>query len=677
MPLPSDLQTGRVEGHLVDAAGDAAQGSVTFSMRPLRLVSPGTKTIVIRKPITVALDADGIFGVDLPATDDPDITPIGFTYQVEVQLNGGGSYTQDIAVPVGSVVDLSATIVVDPATGAAITRGPQGLIGPTATIAVGATTQGAPGVLPTVTNVGTPQAAVLDFLLPRGATGLTGLTGPTGANIGEASLDVDPGVASHARVRDLGVNVKAHGAVGDGVVDDTAAIQAAINQSATSGGRVFLPRASVRYRITAGLTVPPGCAGIEGVGSDFDGTLAASTIRADAGIPEALVIQAGGKKQLLRNFTLSSIESGNGTSKGLVVRASRLSMDNVTVTRFGSHNVWFDSLTAGTPAASCSVPTIVGCRSSRSGGYGWLMESNDANAGVMVGVDTVSNKQGGIRLEGASRWDITGHFAANGNTVTGGSYAVRGLWDSATTYALGDIVNHNGVGYIAKVVPAVGVAPTIGTEWDYAGFAIFDNGVGNRLNPYIESGIGHRVVFGSSSTWGVLDSVYYGPGTLDWSMSPVSKISWTIRRYNAHGRHIRIFDEADPGVPTNVMRMGMGETTVGVFTARMEIPNKVVYTIPADASSFQAEVPVVPRVAALNLALGSDSLRWKRVHLQNGADGGVSFGSALPNWCTGAGTPEGVVTARIGSLWTRTDGGAGTTLYVKESGTGTTGWVAK
>jgi hypothetical protein len=43
----------------------------------------------------------------------------------------------------------------------------------------------------------------------------------------------------------------------------------------------------------------------------------------------------------------------------------------------------------------------------------------------------------------------------------------------------------------------------------------------------------------------------------------------------------------------------------------------------------------------------------------------------------GTGTPEGVVAAGIGSLFLRTDGGAVTTLYVKESGSGNTGWVAK
>lgn len=43
---------------------------------------------------------------------------------------------------------------------------------------------------------------------------------------------------------------------------------------------------------------------------------------------------------------------------------------------------------------------------------------------------------------------------------------------------------------------------------------------------------------------------------------------------------------------------------------------------------------------------------------------------------SGANTPESAVTAAVGSLFLRTNGGAGTTLYVKESGAGNTGWVA-
>lgn len=43
----------------------------------------------------------------------------------------------------------------------------------------------------------------------------------------------------------------------------------------------------------------------------------------------------------------------------------------------------------------------------------------------------------------------------------------------------------------------------------------------------------------------------------------------------------------------------------------------------------------------------------------------------------GNGSPEGVVTAGVGSTYRRLDGTAGTCFYVKESGTGNTGWVAK
>lgn len=44
---------------------------------------------------------------------------------------------------------------------------------------------------------------------------------------------------------------------------------------------------------------------------------------------------------------------------------------------------------------------------------------------------------------------------------------------------------------------------------------------------------------------------------------------------------------------------------------------------------------------------------------------------------TGTGSPETVVVALVGSLYLRLDGGANTTLYVKESGTSNTGWIAK
>jgi hypothetical protein len=51
--------------------------------------------------------------------------------------------------------------------------------------------------------------------------------------------------------------------------------------------------------------------------------------------------------------------------------------------------------------------------------------------------------------------------------------------------------------------------------------------------------------------------------------------------------------------------------------------------------------------------------------------------SGGPAILTGIGSPQANIAARVGALYLRIDGGPSSTLYVKESGTGTTGWVAK
>ena len=66
--------------------------------------------------------------------------------------------------------------------------------------------------------------------------------------------------------------------------------------------------------------------------------------------------------------------------------------------------------------------------------------------------------------------------------------------------------------------------------------------------------------------------------------------------------------------------------------------------------------------------------------LRTGSEGsGTTYTISCTNWRTGdntyagTGSPESVLAAPVGSLYRRVDGGAGTCLYMKESGTGTTG----
>jgi hypothetical protein len=61
-----------------------------------------------------------------------------------------------------------------------------------------------------------------------------------------------------------------------------------------------------------------------------------------------------------------------------------------------------------------------------------------------------------------------------------------------------------------------------------------------------------------------------------------------------------------------------------------------------------------------------------RVTMTAGAQNGTAI------WEKGNGSPEGVIAAPVGSFYSRLDGGAGTSWYVKESGgSGDTGWVGK
>jgi len=54
---------------------------------------------------------------------------------------------------------------------------------------------------------------------------------------------------------------------------------------------------------------------------------------------------------------------------------------------------------------------------------------------------------------------------------------------------------------------------------------------------------------------------------------------------------------------------------------------------------------------------------------------GLNASAVGTTYRTGNGSPEGVVTARVGSLYARRDGGQDTAFYYKETGTGAAGWV--
>lgn len=98
MPI-TGLQLITVTGTYLKLDGTPANGKVTFTPKTV-LINTDADEIVYPVPFTVNLDGTGSFSVVLPATNDPDLTPIGWTYTVVEDINGSSqSRTFDIQIP--------------------------------------------------------------------------------------------------------------------------------------------------------------------------------------------------------------------------------------------------------------------------------------------------------------------------------------------------------------------------------------------------------------------------------------------------------------------------------------------------------------------------------------------------------------------------------------------------
>lgn len=121
---------------------------------------------------------------------------------------------------------------------------------------------------------------------------------------------------------------------------------------------------------------------------------------------------------------------------------------------------------------------------------------------------------------------------------------------------------------------------------------------------------------------------------------------------------------------TNLVRAASIYVTVDGTPGTNDMPGRLAFLTSLDGTASPVERLTIDNAGVVTVS--SENLSF------NTAGKGLLFtGNSSVIWRCGSGTPEGAVTAPVGSLFTRTDGGASTTLYVKESGTGNTGWVAK
>jgi len=138
--LPTQVTYGTFKGRLIDAintgSGEvsrAVTGTVTASPAVNSVNIPAALVVMLPRPVTVTLDANGAFTMQLVATDDPALSIINWAYQISFQLGNGDALAPFLVqIPGGSTVDLSTANPVSTGGGVAITQGLAGPAGPTA-----------------------------------------------------------------------------------------------------------------------------------------------------------------------------------------------------------------------------------------------------------------------------------------------------------------------------------------------------------------------------------------------------------------------------------------------------------------------------------------------------------------------------------------------------------------
>ena len=166
--------------------------------------------------------------------------------------------------------------------------GAPGADGQAATITVGSTTTGNAGTNASVTNSGTSSAAVLDFVIPRGADGAPGQDGADGA----------PGApGADGQAATIAVGTTTTGAAGT---------NASVTNSGTSSAAVF------NFTIPRGADGAPGQDGAPGADGVTPSITASASVNSSTGTPSVSVTKSGTDANPNFAFAFSNLKGETG-----------------------------------------------------------------------------------------------------------------------------------------------------------------------------------------------------------------------------------------------------------------------------------------------------------------------------------------------------------------------------
>lgn len=325
------------------------------------------------------VNAGGKIYLTSPGTSNTRVTAYSDRDKSSALTLVGGGYLLDQAGKIAAWVDQPCQVRIETSAGVAVDSflfEPSVSSGLVEVIGSGFT-----GINPSTGQYAAGYRTYLARVLSSIATSVGGTDGNFLAGSGATSR------AIFSTINDFGVSVKSFGAIGNGVADDTAAIQNTINfVSAAGGGRVIIPAGT--YNISAVLTVPSGV-DIVGAGS------AATIIRATNTTQDAMTLSGSAASSVITNRITDITFTHSSTTTGTAISGAALLLYNVSVIinkfRFGLNAsgglVYFviNAIIGGTSADANSIPVQV---SSTCAGFmmtgSWIQRAGAGQAHVQL-----------------------------------------------------------------------------------------------------------------------------------------------------------------------------------------------------------------------------------------------------------------------------------------------------
>lgn len=551
---------------------------------------------------------------------------------------------------------------------------------------------------------------------------------------------------SYSMIDGAAVNVKDFGAIGDGVTNDAAAIQAAIN-SLAAGGVIYFPIGT--YLCGSGLTIANNNVSLEfSNGAALTYTTATQTL-----------LTFSGENCILQNATINApavFDGANVTvTYGVVkIEGEDFSADSCVINNVPKVGFWFSNINNGSITNSkinggTTEGFYTGLNTVHFGIY--IDPAPTGSQGNFVIANNFINRctqgAGSGNLGAASleqSMSVTGNVfelcwnhgwyssgIANGITVsgnafnacqipialTGNNHAVVGNTmivftsgtgvdtdNEVTGISLRDpincVVSNNvikGEGINGGVVISLDDNSGVSGANKVEGNVVTGNTI-EITNASVAGVVAIRLLAGATTNVSnniVSNNVVRAPVRANDGLIQLVGSSSTSSRGNSvcdntiiangargsgYGVDLRFIDDSD--VTNNKVRIEFDSASAISFTAvSMLTCNRIMVS----ANQLRCS-SIFGANTAVRLVSETTSASENQVLMNSASVDTTKATFQLFVFLTtsgvrvehaGTGTPEGAIISGVGGLWRRTDGGAGTTLYVKESGTSNTGWVGK